>query len=217
MDFTETYEILVSVPKDAGSWSEPFLFYMSPGVHNESLNFYLQYGKKSRQFLMHVRECSSKAITLQCTHARSKSAKCKATAKIIVLDPKIIKSEKKRQAKRDCTIFKLDYEFPDIKNLSKYGTVTTVKPHTCKATPILFGVTRDFRQTNAKLSVNLNKDRTQSQFDNSNLTDIMSVDKLAKEAGFSLNREKLFARKKIRNSKSYTRTSNTRVCSSKFS
>ncbi|CBY13566.1 unnamed protein product [Oikopleura dioica] len=83
MDFTETYEILVNVPKDGGSLSEPILFYISAGVHNDSLNFYLQYGKKSRQFLMHVRECSSKAITLHCTHARSKSAKCKATVKIL--------------------------------------------------------------------------------------------------------------------------------------
>ncbi|CBY42266.1 unnamed protein product [Oikopleura dioica] len=142
MDFTETYAILENVPKDGGSLSEPILFYISAGVHNDSLNFYLQYGKKSRQFLMHVRECSSKAITLHCTHARSKSAKCKATARIIILDPKVIKSEKKLQAKRDRTIFKLDYEFPDIKDLSKYGTVTTIKPHTCQSTPSLFGVSR---------------------------------------------------------------------------
>ena len=112
MDFTETYAILENAPKDGGSLSEPILFYISAGVHNDSLNFYLQYGKKSRQFLMHVRECSSKAITLH--------------------------------AKRDRTIFKLDYEFPDIKDLSKYGTVS-----------YLYG----------KLSVNLNKDQTQSQFD----------------------------------------------------
>ena len=155
---------------------------------------------------MHVRECSSKAITLHCTHARSKSAKCKATARIIILDPKVIKSEKKVQAKRDRTIFKLDYEFPDIKDLSKYGTVTTIKPHTCQSTPSLFGVSREFRHTNGKLSVNLNKDQTQSQFDNSNLTDIMSVDKLARKAGFSLRKEKFSAQKKIQNSKSYTRT-----------
>ncbi|CBY10813.1 unnamed protein product [Oikopleura dioica] len=142
MDFTETYAILENVPKDGGSLSEPILFYISAGVHNDSLNFYLQYGKKSRQFLMHVRECSSKAITLHCTHARSKSAKCKATARIIILDPKVIKSEKKVQAKRDRTIFKLDYEFPDIKDLSKYGTVTTIKPHTCQSTPSLFGVSQ---------------------------------------------------------------------------
>lgn len=149
MDFTETlHAILENVPKDGGSLSEPNLFYISAGVHNDSLNFYLQYGKKSRQFLMHVRECSSKAITLHCTHARSKSAKCKATARIIILDPKVIKSEKKLQAKRDRTIFKLDYEFPDIKDLSKYGTVTTIKPHTCQSTPSLFGVSREFRHTN---------------------------------------------------------------------
>nr|AAS21430.1 hypothetical protein 005-07 [Oikopleura dioica] len=203
MDFTETYAILENVPKDGGSLSEPILFYISAGVHNDSLNFYLQYGKKSRQFLMHVRECSSKAITLHCTHARSKSAKCKATAKIIILDPKVIKSEKKLQAKRDRTIFKLDYEFPDIKDLSKYGTVTTIKPHTCQSTPSLFGVSREFRHTNGKLSVNLNKDQTQSQFDNSNLTDIMSVDKLSRKAGFSLRKEKFSAQKKIQNSKSY--------------
>ncbi|CBY10822.1 unnamed protein product [Oikopleura dioica] len=145
MDFTETYAILENVPKDGGSLSEPILFYISAGVHNDSLNFYLQYGKKSRQFLMHVRECSSKAITLHCTHARSKSAKCKATARIIILDPKVIKSEKKVQAKRDRTIFKLDYEFPDIKDLSKYGTVTTIKPHTCQSTPSLFGVSLDLQ------------------------------------------------------------------------
>ncbi|CBY40045.1 unnamed protein product [Oikopleura dioica] len=54
MDFTETYAVLENVPKDGGSLSEPILFYISAGVHNDSLNFYLQYGKKSRQFLMHV-------------------------------------------------------------------------------------------------------------------------------------------------------------------
>ena len=81
-DFSETYEILVNVPSNAGSLTEPFLFYISPGTHNDSLNFYLQYGKKSQQFLMHVREASSRAIILQCMHARSKSGKCTGTAKI---------------------------------------------------------------------------------------------------------------------------------------
>ena len=205
-DFTETYEILVNVPSNAGSLSEPFLFYMSPGIHNESLNFYLQYGKKSRQYLMHVRECSSKSITLHCTHARSKGSKCTATAKVLVLDPKILKSEKKVQAKRDRTIFKLDYDFPDLTQISKYGTVTAIKPHTCKPAPKLYGIRRQFRHTNGKLSVSLNKDQTQSMFDNSNLTDIMSVDKLSKSVGFSLRREKYSAQKKIQNSKNYTTT-----------
>ena len=103
----------------------------------------------------------------------------------------MLKSEKKLQAKRERTIFKLDYEFPDIKDLSKYGTVTTIKPHTCLSTPNLFGVSREFRNTNGKLSVNLNKDQTHSQFDNSNLTDIMYVDKLAKKACFSLRRDNI--------------------------
>jgi hypothetical protein len=89
-DFTETYEILVNVPPNAGSQTEPYLFYTSPGVHNDSLNFYLQYGKKSQQFLMHVRNCTSQSISLHCTHARSKSAKCDALVKMMVLDPKIL-------------------------------------------------------------------------------------------------------------------------------
>ncbi|CBY32508.1 unnamed protein product [Oikopleura dioica] len=125
MEFTETYEILVKVPKDAGSLSEPFLFYVTAGIFHDSLSFYLQYGRKSQQFLMHVRACSSRAINLQCTHARSKGTMCKAVTKIIVLDPKMIKSEKRLEAKRERTIFKLDHDFPDIKDLSKYGTVTT--------------------------------------------------------------------------------------------
>ena len=109
---------------------------------------------------MHVRACSSRAINLQCAHARSKGTKCKAVTKIAVLDPKMIKSEKKQEAKRERTIFKLDREFPDIKDTSKYGTVTTIKPHTCQPTPHLFGVAREFRHTNGKLSVSLNKDQT---------------------------------------------------------
>jgi len=116
MEFTETYEILVKVPKDAGSLSEPFLFYVTAGIFHDSLSFYLQYGRKSQQFLMHVRACSSRAINLQCTHARSKGTMCKAVTKIIVLDPKMIKSEKRLEAKRECTIFKLDHDFPDIKS-----------------------------------------------------------------------------------------------------
>ncbi|CBY07639.1 unnamed protein product [Oikopleura dioica] len=72
MDFTEIYKILVKVPKDAGSLSEPFIFYVTAGIFNDSLSFYLQYGRKSQQFLMHVRACSSRAINLQSTHARSK-------------------------------------------------------------------------------------------------------------------------------------------------
>ncbi|CBY14168.1 unnamed protein product [Oikopleura dioica] len=130
MEFTETYEILVKIPKDSGSLSERFLFYVTAGIFHDSLSFYLQYGRKSQQFLMHVRACSSRAspnlqLCLQCTHARSKGTMCKAVTKIIVLDPKMIKSEKRLEAKRERTIFKLDHEFPDIKDLSKYGTVTT--------------------------------------------------------------------------------------------
>ncbi|CBY35189.1 unnamed protein product [Oikopleura dioica] len=135
MDFAEIYEILVKVPKDAGSLSEPFLFY---------------YG--SQQFLMHVRACSSRAINLQCTHARSKGTMCKAVTKIIVLYPKMIKSEKRLEAKRERTIFKLDHDFLDIKDLSKYGTVTTIKPHTCQPSPNLFGVTRWKRQSGTDIN-----------------------------------------------------------------
>ena len=155
-DFSETYEILVNVPSNAGSLTEPFLFYISPGVHNDSLNFYLQYGKKSQQFLMSVREASSRAVILQCIHARSKSAKCTGTVKIVVLDPKMLKSERKENLKKPRTIFKLDHEFPDIFQTSKYGTVTAIKPHTCSPAPKLFGIRREFRHTNGKLSVSLN-------------------------------------------------------------
>jgi len=65
MEFTETYEILVKIPKDSGSLSERFLFYVTAGIFHDSLSFYLQYGRKSQQFLMHVRACSSRAINLQ--------------------------------------------------------------------------------------------------------------------------------------------------------
>ncbi|CBY12082.1 unnamed protein product [Oikopleura dioica] len=207
-DFSEVHEICKNVQKNAGSADEPFPFYISDGERAKSLNFFLQYGKASRQYLMHVRNVSSQSLTLKCSHSGSKLVKCGALVKIIVLDPKIIRSEKKIQAKRTRTVFMVDYEYPDLKDIRKYGAATTIKPHSESCTPTgrYYAVKRQFRTNNGTLSVNLNKDQTQSQFDNSNLLDLMSTDKLAKYAEFSLKREHFSALKKIQNSKSYTRT-----------
>ncbi|CBY13722.1 unnamed protein product [Oikopleura dioica] len=96
-DYSEVHEICKNVPKNAGSADEPFPFYISDGERAKSLNFFLQYGKASRQYLMHVRHISSQSLTLQCSH------------------------EKKIHAKRTRTKFYVDYEYPDIKDLKKYG------------------------------------------------------------------------------------------------
>ena len=70
------------------------------------------------------------------------------------------------------------YDYPDINQIKKYGKITAIKPHSCTPAPKLFGIKREFRHTNGKLSVSLNKDQTQSMFDSSNLTKIMSTMKL---------------------------------------
>ncbi|CBY10918.1 unnamed protein product [Oikopleura dioica] len=144
-----------------------FPFYINDGERAKSLNFFLQYGKASRQYLMHVRNVSSQSLTLKCSHSSSKLVKCGALVKIIGLDPKIIRSEKKIQAKRTRTVFMVDYEYPDLKDLRKYGAATTIKPHSDSCTPTgrYYAVKRQFRTNNGTLSVNLNKDQTQSQFE----------------------------------------------------
>jgi len=71
---------------------------------------------------------------------------------MMVLDPKILKSEKKT-GKRDRIVYKLDYDYPDINQIKKYGKITAIKPHSCTPAPKLFGIKREFRHTNGKLSL----------------------------------------------------------------
>ena len=150
----------------------------------------------------------SQSITLKCSHSGSKLVKCKALAKIAVLDPKIIRSENKQQTKRNRTVFKIYYAFPDLKDVKKYGKTKVLKPNSEKCIPTgkYYAIKRSFRAINGKLSVTRNKDQTQSQFENSNLLDLMSTDEISKYAEFSLKKEIFSARKRIANSKTRTRT-----------
>ena len=116
----------------------------------------------------------------------------------------MLKAEKQVREKRDRIVYKLNYEYPDINSLSKYGKVTSIKPHSCTPAPKLYGIKRKFRHTNGVVSRTLNKNQTQAMFDSSNLTDLMSIDRLSKSVGFSLRREKYSAANKIQNSKTYT-------------
>ena len=182
MDFTETVEKLRNVPRYAGSPDEPSLFFVTEGVHKTSLNFHLQYGRHDKRWHMHIRECSSQAAILECSSAHSKGKRCKGTAKMLILDPKLINSEKKEQAKRQRTVFKFNYEHPDRLETSKYGQVTTIKPHAehCKASLRYHVIQRQFRSTVGKVSVNLNSDQSEIQYDNSNF--VIAEDKLGPEA-----------------------------------
>ncbi|CAG5098674.1 Oidioi.mRNA.OKI2018_I69.XSR.g15878.t1.cds [Oikopleura dioica] len=140
----------------AGSPDEPSLFFVTEGVHKTSLNFHLQYGRHDKRWHMHIRECSSQAAILECSSAHSKGKRCKGTAKMLILDPKLINSEKKEQAKRQRTVFKFNYEHPDRLETSKYGQVTTIKPHAehCKASLRYHVIQRQFRSTVGKVSEN---------------------------------------------------------------
>ena len=81
---------------------------------------------------MHVRDVTSQSITLKCSHSGSKLVKCKALAKIVVLDPKIFRSENKQQTKR---------------KYQKYGKNKVLKPHSEKCIPTgkYYAVKRSFR------------------------------------------------------------------------
>ena len=188
-DFSEVFNTCKNVPKDAGSEENPFPFHVSDGERRKSLNFFLQYGKASRQYIMHIRNVTSQAITLKCSHSGSKHVNCKGLTKMTVLDPKIIKFEERfiPSEERYKKIYMIDYEYPDLKDIKKYGKAKTLKPHSCTPTPRYFAVKRDFRTINGNTSVSLNKDQTQSQFDNSNLLDLMSTEKLAKWSSLPIN------------------------------
>ena len=92
----------------------------------------------------------SQSITLKCSHSGSKLVKCKALAKIAVLDPKIIRSENKQQTKRNRTVFKIHYAFPDLKDVKKYGKTKVLKPNSEKCIPTgkYYAVKRSFRAIN---------------------------------------------------------------------
>ena len=80
------------VPKNAGTKDQPHLFHVGPGSQKKSILYHLQYGKSSERRKMRVRECNSSGLILECSHARAKSQlKCKATVKLQVLDPKMLK------------------------------------------------------------------------------------------------------------------------------
>ncbi|CAG5089240.1 Oidioi.mRNA.OKI2018_I69.PAR.g12143.t1.cds [Oikopleura dioica] len=53
------------------------------------------------------------------------------TAKIEILDPKLIIVERKENVKKPRNVFKLNYDHPDVKDIKKYGKVTTTRDH-CK-------------------------------------------------------------------------------------
>ena len=204
MDFTETVAKIKSVPRYAGSKDEPHLFYITEGVHQKSVNFHLQYGAGNKRWNMHVRACSSKAAILQCSSADSKANPCKGTAKIAILDPKLIIVEKKENVKKPRNIFKLNYDHPDVKDIKKYGQVTTTKKHceSCKPSLRYHVIQREFRSNNGKVSVSLNSDQSKIQYDNSNF--IIHKDKLTVEAGISVRKEQFSALKKIQKSSGYT-------------
>ena len=201
MDFSESVAKIKSVPKDAGSKEQPFLFYITEGIHKASVNFHLQYGKESKRWNMHIRECSSKAAILQCSSADCKGKPCKATAKIAILDPKLIIVERKENQKKPRNIFKFNYDHPDIKDIKKYGQVTTIKYHAenCKPSLRYHVIQREFRSYNGKVSVSVNSDQSKIQYDNSNF--VLPGEKLALEAGVSIQKERFSALKKIQRSR----------------
>ena len=77
------------VPKDAGSEEIPELYHCGSGIQKESINWELQYGKRTRRYNMANKECSSSGLILKCTT----TVKCKARVKLKVNDPKLIISD----------------------------------------------------------------------------------------------------------------------------
>ncbi|CAG5084104.1 Oidioi.mRNA.OKI2018_I69.PAR.g10548.t1.cds [Oikopleura dioica] len=152
MDFTESVAKLKSVPRYAGSKEQPHLFYITEGVQKTSINYHLQYGRGDARWNMHVRACSAKAAILQCSSADSKVNPCKGTAKIEILDPKLIIVERKENVKKPRNVFKLNYDHPDVKDIKKYGKVTTTRDHckSCKPSLRYHVIQREFRSNNGK-------------------------------------------------------------------
>ena len=192
------------VPKDAGSEEIPELYHCGPGIHKGSLNWELQYGKRTRRYNMAKKECNSTGIILKC----ATTPKCKGRVKMKVNDRKLIISETNVEKSRYRTRYKLNYDHPDLKDVSKYTVLTSMQPHSdhCKPIAKYHSVSRLFRSTNGQLSIDLNRDMTSDTFHNSNLPQLFCTDQLAdqKEVNFSIKREHFSAKMKIYNSQKYT-------------
>lgn len=134
-----------NVPKDAGSEDIPKLYHCGPGIQKESLNWELQYGKRTRRYNMANKECSSSGLILKCSTTR----KCKARVKLKVNDPKLIVSETRVEKSRHRTRFKLNYDHPDVKDISKYTVLTSLQAHSdhCKPIAKFHAVAKQFRST----------------------------------------------------------------------
>ena len=193
-----------NVPKDAGSEDVPELYHCGPGKLKESLNWEFQYGKRTRRYNMRIKECSSSGMILKC----ATTPKCKAKIKMKVNDPKLIISETKIEKSRYRTRYKLNYDHPDLKDISKYTVLTSLQAHCdfCKPIAKFHAVAKQFRSTNGQLSVDVNRDMTKDTFHNSNMLQIFCTDQLAdrKEVNFSLKGEQFSAKMKIFNSQNYT-------------
>ena len=92
------------------------------------------------------KECSSSGLILKCTT----TVKCKARVKLKVNDPKLIISESRVEKSRIRTRYKLNYDHPDVKDISKYTVLTSLQPHSdhCKPIAKYHSVARQFRVTN---------------------------------------------------------------------
>ena len=94
---------------------------------------------------MRIKECSSSGLILKC----ATTSKCKAKIKMKVNDTKLIISETKIEKSRYRTRYKLNYDHPDLKDISKYTVLTSLQVHSdlCKPIAKFHAVAKQFRST----------------------------------------------------------------------
>lgn len=171
-----------------GSEEKGEIIEVTKSDREDGLALWFEYGSKEKRYKMTYRTTtSSSMIRVSC-----RRGKCKAQAKIKVLNPKLIKSKKveyqrdTKHGKKTATRTRYDFDFssPERLNIGYYETLTAVNNHSCTDKPKPLAIlNQKIKSANKQLAVSSHRNQSKNIFDNSEINTTISDWRLANEVG----------------------------------